>query len=225
MYNPAGDQPWVAPQAAGSEFNSLAFVIGRLLGKLATITVVRVVSCTNSGGVSPVGTVSVQPLVNQVDGAGQPTPHGVLYALPYFRLQGGANAVIIDPVAGDLGLAAFASRDISIVTRTKAQANPGSHRRFDMADGLYIGGFLNGTPTQYVAFQSGGIAVTTPGTVTVNAPLAQFNGDIHCAGTIDGATITDGGGTLAFLRSQYDAHVHGGVTTGGSNTSTTDHPA
>jgi len=55
--------------------------------------------------------VSVQPLVNQVDGQGNPTQHGIINGVPVFRLQGGANAIIADPVAGDIGLLATASRD------------------------------------------------------------------------------------------------------------------
>jgi hypothetical protein len=43
-------------------------------------------------------------------------------------------------------------RDSSAVKASKDIANPGSYRRFDLADGMYFGGFLNGTPDQYVRF-------------------------------------------------------------------------
>ena len=83
-------------------------------------TLVQVVAVTNDGGVEPVGFVDVHPMVAQVDGKGQPTPHGVIYGLPYIRVQGGSNAVILDPQVGDIGLAVFCAQDISKVKATKA---------------------------------------------------------------------------------------------------------
>jgi hypothetical protein len=129
------------PGTSASEYNALAFVVGQLLQKMQTVTLVRVVAVSNDGGVSPVGTVDVQPLVNQMSGDRKPTPHGTVYGVPYFRLQGGTDAVILDPKVGDIGMCAFASRDISAVKVAKAPANPGSFRMYDWADGLYFGGF------------------------------------------------------------------------------------
>lgn len=156
-------------------FNSQAFLIRQLLAETHVATLVQVVGCTNSGADVAVGFVDVQPLVDQIDGSGKPIPHGVLHRLPYLRMQGGANAVILDPQAGDIGIAVFAERDISRVKATQAQAAPGSNRRFDMADGLYLGGVLNGVPTQYVQFNANGINVTTPGTFSVQANAIAFN--------------------------------------------------
>lgn len=145
------------PSSTWGDYNNIIFVIRQAMVKLQTATLVRVESCTNNGGVSPVGYVDVTPLVNQVDGAGNPTPHATIFGLPYLRIQGGANAIIIDPKPGDIGMAAFASRDISKVKATKQQANPGSLRTYDYADGMYLGGMLNGTPTQYIRFTDTGI--------------------------------------------------------------------
>jgi hypothetical protein len=168
--------------------------------------------------------------VNQVDGAGNATPHDVLHHLPYFRLQGGSDAVILDPKVGDIGLAGFASRDISSVKSTKAQANPGSARSFDMADGVYIGGMLNGVPEQYVQFTQGGINIVSPHAVTVNA-----GGDVAVTAignaTIKAATAVVTAGSIALqnagsalkalLNSIFSAwaetHVHSNGN-GGSNT-------
>lgn len=160
---------------ATDRFNELNFVFKQLLSKVRTALLVKIISCTNDGGVEPVGTVSVQPLVNQVDGAGNAVPHGTVYNLPYFRLQGGTSAIIIDPVAGDVGLAVFCDRDISSVKANSPGAsgpsNPGSARTFDMADGCYIGGFLNNTPIQYIQFlpNNAGIMVYSPGQVILYA--------------------------------------------------------
>ena len=95
-------------------------------------------------------------LVNQQNAAGIGIAEGQLVNLPYMRIQGGANAVIIDPQPGDIGIAVFASRDISTVIATKKQANPATFRMYDFSDGLYLGGVLNGVPSQYVQFASGG---------------------------------------------------------------------
>ena len=161
--------------SAGSEVNAPAFIVSQIAGRMATAALVRVLAVTNAGGVSAVGFVDVQPLVNQVDGAGNATPHGPLHNLPYIRLQGGADAIILDPKVGDLGLALFCSHDSSSAKARRAQVNPGSRRRHDMADGVYLGGCLNGTPQQVVAFTAQGIQVTSPSAVRVDAPSVTVN--------------------------------------------------
>ncbi len=202
----------------GSEYNSIVFLINQVLSGKHTAALVQVKAVTNSGGVAPVGFVDILPLVNQVDGAGNQTPHGTIGHCPYFRLQGGANAIIIDPQVGDIGLAVFCDRDNSIVISTKAKANPGSGRKFDMADGVYLGGLLNGTPVQYVQFNSTGITINTPSNVTViaggdidataggninavasgsanvTAPTIALNGNTTVTGdfTVDGPTQLNG---------------------------------
>lgn len=171
MANETGYTGLLAPGEGNSQLGALLFLVRSvLLKEVRTIDLVRVVSVTNSGGLEPVGYVDVQPLVNQVDGAGNAVPHGIVHHLPYFRLQGGENAVILDPQVGDIGLAGYASRDISSVKATKAQANPGSARSFDMADGLYFGGVLNGTPKQYIRFGTDGVEIVSPTAIRLTAP-------------------------------------------------------
>jgi len=159
------------------DFNPVRAIVMALMSQMFTATEARVVACTNSGGLSPVGFVDVQPLVNQLNGEGKATPHNILHNLPYFRLQGGKNAVIIDPEVGDIGIVVFADRDISGVNNSKDQANPGSGRRFDMADGMFIGGVLNGTPEQYVQFNGGGIHVHSPTKIKLTAPDIEITAD------------------------------------------------
>jgi len=193
------DQSYAGAQtyADGSnEYDTLLFIINQAIRQNATATVAQVKAVTNDGGLAPVGYVDVQPMVHMLDGNSQPTPHGVIYNVPYTRLQGGKNAVIIDPVIGDIGICIFASHDISSVKTNKAPSNPGSRRRFSMADGLYIGGVLNGVPENYIQFDSSGDIVMKPATkVTV---LGQFVAD----------KITTSAGV------DLDTHPHGGVQTG-----------
>lgn len=163
------------PTSSGSDFNAQTFMVWSILASVRTMQIVKVVSVTNNGGVSPVGFVDIQPLVNQTDGAGNAEPHGVLYRCPYFRLQGGQNAIILDPQVGDIGWAGFADRDISSAISSKAPANPGSRRMFDMADAVYWGGIVNGTPSQYIAFSSSGITMVSPTKIAMQTPIFEVD--------------------------------------------------
>ena len=188
----SGRQGYQERASANSDFNAYSFVVKQLLGRIGTATVVKVVAVTNTGGVSPAGNVDVLPLVNQVDGAGNAVPHGTVHHLPYSRLQGGTNAIIMDPQVGDIGVAVFASRDISSVKANKGQANPGSRRRFDMADGIYCGAILNGTPVQYVRFTDTGITLHSPLLVTIDAANIVLTGNVAITGTLTNNSVTVG---------------------------------
>lgn len=153
-----------------SEHAKLSFVIKQALSSTRTSTLVQVVACTNSGGLSPVGFVDVKVLVQRMDGEGNFIDAGLINNVPYLRVQGGTDAIIMDPKPGDIGLAAISDRDLSAVKASKAAAAPGSNRRHDMADALYLGGVLNGVPTQYVQFSASGISIISPKSVSLQAP-------------------------------------------------------
>lgn len=165
------------PTTATNPYDAVAFAVWSILAKIRTMTLVKVISCTNAGDLSPIGTVTVQPLVNQLDGWLHAVPHAPIYRLPYFRLHGGTSAVILDPVAGDIGAAGFCDRDTSTVRATGAQANPGSGRMFDFADGLYFGAFLAAAPSQYVQFlpNGGGVEVVSPAGIALSAPDVRIH--------------------------------------------------
>ena len=216
--------------AGNSDFNAISFVVQQLLGRRSFCALVQVVACTNNGGVAAAGTVDVQPLVNQVDGQGNAMPHGVVYKLPYFRLIGGQNAIINDPQAGDLGLCVFADRDTSSVRATQAQANPGSRRRNDWADGIYIGGILNGVPTQFIQFNGSNVTITSQQTISLNAPTVQINAPaIQLNGAVSQSAGSAGSGVsligpvsvtndVTASGTSLHSHRHGGVQTGSGST-------
>lgn len=230
--------------AFANEYSATRFLVQQMLLQLATAALVRVVSVTNAGELSPVGFVDVQPLVTQVTGSGATLSHGILYRLPYFRLQGGANAIVLDPQAGDIGLAAFSNRDISRVKVAKSESPPDSMRFMDWSDGCYFGGFLNASPTQYVQFTASGITVHSPTKVTVSAPEIDLTAttkvvvsapeiDINGSAAVsitspaislNGAVSQTGGaastfsGSLAAQGTDLHTHAHTGVTTGVGNT-------
>lgn len=212
-----------ATSAVMSDDAALFFVVAQMLDKLNTVTLVQVVSCTNSGGVEPVGFVDVQPMVHQMTGDRKPIPHGVIHNIPYFRLQGGHNAVIIDPQKGDIGICAFASRDISSVKNNKAASPPGSYRTFDYADGLYLGGCLNGVPSQYVQFGDG-ITVYSPSAIKLKAPNIILDGWTQTTGNAQFDADASVTGDLNNAGTTYGKHVHpqnnGNDTGGDTNTGT-----
>jgi len=197
--------------SATSDINAINFVISQFLARVRTATLVQVQKCTNAGELAPVGRVDVLPLVNQLDGALNAVAHAVIYDVPYLRIQGGTDAVILDPKPGDIGIAVFSDRDISAVKSSKQQSNPGSGRTFDLADGLYLGGVLNGAPKQYVRYSADGIEVVSPTKIRLAAPSIE----ITAASTI---AVTSPGGDVVVQGVSLVTHVHGGVTPGGSDT-------
>lgn len=218
---------------AGNDFAIMDFVARMVASDMATVTLVTVVAVQNVGDVEPVGLIDVKPMVAMLDGKGQPVAHGVIHNVPYLRLQGGVNAVIIDPVEGDIGIAVFGSRDLSSVKATKAAANPGSRRQFDWSDALYIGGVLNGTPTRYIRFKADGDIELKPATKVIVTGDLEVSGAVAVGAELDvtGATTLGAGldvtGDAAVSESltvtgevtgngkALSTHTHGGVTTGG----------
>jgi hypothetical protein len=144
----------------GSDFNVHDFMVEQAFGKISTVKLVKVMGVKNTGGLTAVGFVDIKPMVNLVDGLlGSSMQHGTIFNVPYMRMQGGKNAFIMDPEVGDIGFAVIADRDISAAKDAKDFANPGSFRRFSLADAMYIGGVLNATPEQYVQFNSDGVTI------------------------------------------------------------------
>jgi hypothetical protein len=209
---------FINPSTPWSLYSNIDFMIQQSLLKLQTSTLVEVLSCTNSGGLSPVGTVNVKPMVNQVDADGNAWPHTTIYNVPYSRIQGGqnGNAIVMDPQKGDIGVALFASRDISKVLSTSAAANPGSARKYDFSDAMYIGGLLNGgTPTQYIQFGSSGITIVSPTAITIKAPTINLEGNVvQTAGTITVQTdVIAGMGAVSLVNHLHDYGIPAEPTT------------
>jgi hypothetical protein len=190
--------------SGNDDYNQIAFIVKQMLARVSTAALVQVTAVTNAGDLAPVGFLDALPMVHQIDGAGNVTPHGTLSRLPYIRMQGGTDAIIMDPKVGDIGVAVFAHRDISSVKATRKLSAPGSFRRNDWQDGIYVGMCLNGTPTQYIRFSTLGINITSPTAVTINAPniALDSNGNLWTTGEI---TRGHGGGDQVTL----GQHRHG----------------
>jgi len=150
------------PNDSQGEMAAISFIIRQRMALMSTMKPVQV-QAVKGGGVDGAGTVDVLPLTQQIDGNGFGTPHGTVYGIPWSRTQGGKNAVICDPQKGDIGFVVAADRDMSAL---KSQAPgaatttgylPATRRQFNLADGIYIGGFLNVAPDQYLHFRDDGI--------------------------------------------------------------------
>lgn len=122
------------------------------------------------------GYVDVRPVIKSVDNFGRVVEPAVIYKIPFMRYQAGNAAVILNPVVGDVGLAIFAQRDSSGLKQGgKALVTPVTARHHDVADGFYIGGFLNDAPETYIELHQ-------DKTITVRADTVTFTGDIVVSG-------------------------------------------
>ncbi len=216
-----------------TEYAALRFIITSILARVATTIPVKVISCTNEGGLSAWGTVSVQPLVAQVSGDNTAIQHGQLFNLPYLRIQGGTNAIIMDPQPGDIGAACFCSRDISslkqqtAVDQVKAGSilgvSPASARQYNMSDGIYMGATLNAQPVQYIRFSEDLIEVVSPTKIKLTAPTIEIDASTEVKitsttkVTVDSPANDIKGGATKIDNKVFLTHTHGGVTIGSGN--------
>ena len=201
----------LVPADYSSEIERLKAIINNSLSGLRTAMPVKIISVSNNGGLSPIGTVNVQPMVSMLDGSGNAWPHGIIYTVPYMRIQGGANGIILDPAIGDIGIATVCDRDISTVQNTGKVSIPGSLRKHDMSDMVYLMTIIGAAPTQYVQFNSTGINIVSPVAVTITAPAINTNGTWNHTGTLTATGDIIGAGT------SLHTHTHKGVTTGSGN--------
>ena len=185
----------VANYAAGnSQYNALSFMIQQAIREqVNTCIICKVV------GVSD-GYVDVLPLVTQVSGKDEAIAPTTLYKLPYMRYHAGVAAVILDPVVGDIGLAVFAGKDCSNVkVGTSEPVPPASFRDNSMANGFYIGGFLNQAPSVFIELTQGGaVNITAPGGVNINGNVT-VSGDVVASGKslVNHVHTGDSGGTTS----------------------------
>jgi hypothetical protein len=172
-----------------------------VMGQFNTGELVRV-TAVSGGGLDIVGFVSVEILTQRTDADNNNVDLGEIHNVPYFRITGGKNAVILDPQIGDIGFCGFCSRDISLVKRIRAMAAQNVSRYSDIADAFFFGGWSNQAPEQYIQFTNSGLNIKSVGDVNINGLTIKADGTL---------VLKDG--------SVVDGHSHGGVQSGNSNTS------
>lgn len=233
------DSLFTPTSAQTSDAESLSYVFKMLLSGAFFIELVEV---TAVRGDAPNLVVDVMPLVTRTDPSGAMIPNSEAFNIPVFRLQRGNSAIIMNPVVGDIGMIAVCDRDNSVARANRKQSVPGSKRTHSKSDALYLGGFLNSAPDQFIEFADGAINITTPNPVNITCSSANVTApdgvtvttpNMHVTGNITaGGDITDNNGTqgasLKTLRENYDLHKHPvqGVQTGGSTVTSnvTDKP-
>jgi len=179
------------------------YIINNLIADIHTMMPVKILSVTvPADELAPIGRCEVLPLVQQIDGSNNVYPMGKIINVPYLRVQGGSNAIVIDPQVGDVGLCGFCERDISIVKRTGELSAPDTRIKYNINSAVYMFTMMSGTPTQYIHFLENGINIKTTGDLNINGLIIKA----------DGTLVTKDGDTV-------DKHSHGGVQSGGSNTS------
>ena len=201
-----------ASQSVGgaAEFEA---IVRSLMGKNHTLMLGEVMAITQeASSTAAVGYLSVRPMVFMVDGSNNNYARATINNVPFFRLQAGGNAVILNPKVGDIGLIAYCERDISMVKRNKKQAAPNSRRQFNINDAVYLGGMLNSAPTQYVQFTDNKIIVKATNEIILDAPQVTATGKFTASGIIE--SLSD---VVAKAISLF-SHKHGGVQSGGSDT-------
>ncbi|ELI8151089.1 phage baseplate protein [Yersinia enterocolitica] len=229
------NNPYSKSQNQSNDSDAFASSFNKLLNsnyfiRLATVTAVR--------GTAPNLIVDVLPLVAEVRSSDRTIIQGSqIYNIPVWRLQRGGSAIIMDPVAGDIGLIAVSDVDISVARSARKESVPGSLRTHSQSDAIYFGGVLNGQPTQFIEFADSELNITSPNPVNITCSKANITAPdgvemqtplLHVSGNItaDG-NITDNAGTQAAslkeLRDKYNSHDHDVVNVqGGSSTITSN---
>lgn len=155
------------------------YIIETLISGIHTLTLVEIVSVSvPQDELAPIGRCSIRPLVQKVDGNNNVYSRGVIDNVPYLRVQGGTNAVVIDPVVGDVGLAGFCDRDISMVKRTGKEAAPNTLRQYDLNDAVYLFTCMSDTPVQFIHFKSSGADIKTTGDLNINGLTIKPDGTL-----------------------------------------------
>lgn len=200
--------------SGASEYNALSFMMEQMIkGMVNTAIPVRVDSCTKPGVGGAAGYVSATPLVQQRGADGKGLQPVSLPQLPFFRLQCGTAAVVLDPQPGDVGLAIFSQQDASNIEAGKTDpVQAGSFRCFDMSDGFYVGGFYGQTPTTYVWLdpEKGEASIKAPTKISLEAPTIELKGSLvmgNTAGDASGGTITLTGNIQATGSAAFNGNI------------------
>lgn len=189
---------YTPPQSNSNDAEAQAFMFSQLLSGLFFIELVQVKAIRGS---APNLVVDIAPLVTQRDRTGAMIDNGTIHNAPVWRLQRGSSAVIMDPVVGDIGLALICDKDTTIARANRKQSLPGSFRAHSRSDAIYLGGCLNGQPSEFIEFTGTGINIKSPGDVDINGLKVLSDGRLQL---VDGSIV--------------DLHDHGGVATGSART-------
>ncbi|MUG04165.1 baseplate assembly protein [Bombella sp. ESL0378] len=206
--------PYLRPTTGKNNIKgALDSLIASHINQIGPSMLVQVVD-VSAEPASITGKVTVRPMVQQQDALSRPLAHDIIHNVPYLRIQGGTSALIIDPKPGDIGFIIISGRDHTHAVTTRQPSPPASFRQFALQDCVYVGGFLNNGPNQFIQATEQGWRIVTPGTVsieaqgevTINAAKLSANCDIVTNGDVKAGSIS------------LTQHTHNGVQPGSGDT-------
>ena len=227
-----------------TQYNQLCYMVRQIIMEmLNTSAIVSVNSADAPGHGGSAGNVVATPLVAQTDARGNKLPMAKIPKLRFFRYQAGKAAIIIDPVAGDQGVAVYFKQDHSGVKGGATEpVVPGSFRNFDQSDGVVFPSVQGAAPSVWIELKQdetitihapNGVKIKTDkvcdieaGTqIKLKAPNIDFYGtfDMH-SHSGDGEVTATLNGTLNATNDvtasnvSLNSHTHSGVENGGGNT-------
>lgn len=170
------------------EYNAMIYIINSVVNKVKTLELVKVLSLDTERN-----TLTVMPIIRNANANGDAIEQSEISGVKYIRWQFGGNALKAVPEVGDIGMAIISHKDISNVESGLV----GSFRRFCQSDSIYIGGIfgLNAEPTQFIEFGSGGITITSPADITINAGETSSVSVNAASVSVNATSITLGSGT------------------------------
>lgn len=211
-------------------YNQLCYMVRQIIGEMVNTSALVSVGGVEGGGTgNPAGHVSATPLVAQTDAKGNALPMSPIPRLRFFRYQAGKAAIVLDPVAGDQGVAVYFKQDSSgVQDGAKEAVAPGSFRNFDQSDGVVFSGVQNQAPTVWIELTQDekviihapqGVTIETDETaeitagekVSITAPAIELNGAITSHGQNGGAGTMDINGTLTVDGINMNTHTHTGA--------------
>lgn len=211
-------------------YNQLCYMVRQIIGEMVNTSALVSVGGVEGGGTgNPAGHVSATPLVAQTDAKGNALPMSPIPRLRFFRYQAGKAAIVLDPVAGDQGVAVYFKQDSSgVQDGAKEAVVPGSFRSFDQSDGVVFSGVQNQAPTVWIELTQDekviihapqGVTIETDKTaeitagekVSISAPAIELNGAITSNGQDGGAGTMDINGTLTVDGINMNTHTHTGA--------------
>lgn len=168
------------------------YIIEQLISGINTLKMVEVISVSiPEDELSPIGRCSIRPLVQQVDGNNNVYSRGEIKNVPYLRLQGGNNGLVLDPVKGDIGLAGFCDRDISMVKRTGKTAAPNTRRQYSLNDAVYMFSCMGDAPEQFIHFKNNEIHLKSKTKIILDAPEVEVTNNLNVGGGITAKGIIE----------------------------------
>jgi len=167
---------------------------------------------------------SVQIALSTIQTDGESITPPIQFNVPVIFPSSSSYIIHIALTEGDPILLIFSQRGLSQFKNLYTESVPDARSFFSLADAVAIPGF--GNLVSEPASVSGISIQTTdgttfltlePGVINLKATTINIDGNVNCTGTITSANVF-ANTSLTVNGLPIETHVHGGVTSGGSDT-------